>query len=115
MAGDEQPFGPLAVALVFPSCDDVEAARQRANELSRPNGHRGPVPSERWRERPPIPSVECWDPGELAGIRRQRFPEEMRKEKGDDELNGNESATAERRAILSSYIPHFSSLISRSE
>jgi hypothetical protein len=36
------------------TCDDVEAARRRANELCRPRGHAGPSPDELWcGQRPP--------------------------------------------------------------
>ncbi len=36
------------------ACDDVEAARLRANELSRLHGLRGPTPDEVWNNRDPI-------------------------------------------------------------
>jgi transposase InsO family protein len=34
--------------------DDVEAARQEANELARPRGPKGPSPAQAWQERRPI-------------------------------------------------------------
>jgi len=36
------------------TCEDVEQARQLANTISRPWGHRGPSPGEAWQQRRPI-------------------------------------------------------------
>jgi len=36
------------------SCDDVEAARMRANELSRPHGYLRPTPAENYLWRIPV-------------------------------------------------------------
>ena len=40
------------------TCDDVESARLRANELSLPQGHDGPTPQESWKSRIPPTSEE---------------------------------------------------------
>ncbi len=37
------------------TCDDLEAARLRANELSRPRGEDGPTPDALWQSRQTIP------------------------------------------------------------
>ena len=37
---------------------DLEAARRQGNELTRPQGHRGPTPAERWADRSPIRDQE---------------------------------------------------------
>jgi transposase InsO family protein len=38
--------------------DDVEAAREQANELARPQGRAGPSPTRAWQERSPVPAPE---------------------------------------------------------
>jgi len=40
------------------TCDDVEAARMRANELSRPHGYLRPTPAEKLSKRIPVTDIE---------------------------------------------------------
>lgn len=40
------------------TCDDAEAARLQANDLSRPRGQKGPTPDEAWAAREPIDDKE---------------------------------------------------------
>jgi transposase InsO family protein len=40
------------------TCDDVEGARRRANELCRPRGHAGPSADEAWSEHRPVTGDE---------------------------------------------------------
>jgi transposase InsO family protein len=80
------------------TCDDVEAARLRANELSRPRGLRGPTPSELWETRTPISSGERNSFYQLAGQSYEEALEE-RKEEKEGELGNRDRAAAMRQAI----------------
>lgn len=80
------------------TCDDVEAARLRANELSRPHGLRGPTPDELWEKRDPITQIERSAFKQLVKRCYENNLSEMRTEKGD-EPNRAEKATARRRAV----------------
>jgi len=80
------------------TCDDVEAARLRANELSRPHGLRGPSPDEVWRNRDPINQTERVEFRKLLEKRYEHDLDAMRKEK-DEALSMAELATARRGAI----------------
>jgi hypothetical protein len=86
------------------TCDDVEAARLRANDLSRPNGHLGPSPTELWKNRSPIPPIERWAFNEVVEKHRERCLDEFRKEKQKVNLNQNDRNNADRRAIASALI-----------
>ena len=80
------------------TCDDVEAARLRANELSRPHGLRGPTPNELWDNRDPITPTERSAFRKLVKNRNDENLAELWKEKGE-EPNLSEKATARRRAV----------------
>ncbi len=80
------------------TCDDVEAARLRANELSLPQGHDGPTPSESWKSRVPSTSEERKSFRHLARCRLDECLEKKRKEE-NQELGEDEVAAAERQAI----------------
>ena len=80
------------------TCDDVEAARLRANELSRPHGLRGPTPDELWEQRDPITPAERSAFRKLVECRHDENLAELRKEKGG-ELDLSEKAAARRRAV----------------
>ena len=80
------------------TCDDVEAARLRANELSRPHGLCGPTPNELWDSRIPITPSERSAFRNLSETRHQANLAELWKEKGK-EPNLSEKATAKRQAV----------------
>lgn len=80
------------------TCDDIEAARLRANELSRPHGLRGPTPNELWDNRDPITPTERYEFRKLVKSRHDENLAELWKEKGE-EPNLSEKATARRRAV----------------
>ncbi len=80
------------------TCDDVEAARLRANELSRPHGLCGPTPAETWESRRTIGSAERSSFRRLTDRRYREIQEESKEEKGED-LNNRDRAAAMRQAI----------------
>jgi len=85
------------------NCDDVEAARLRANELSRPQGLDGLSPDEAWYSRPMLASGERYNfRGELEE-RREQCLAERKSEKGG-ELDRDECASAERQAMAKALV-----------
>ena len=85
------------------TCDDVEAARLRANELTRPRGLDGPTPDQMWNEREKVSPDERRAFHVKLDRRREQYLEEARKEK-EDELNEVDRAAIERRAIAATLI-----------
>lgn len=85
------------------TCDDVEAARMRANELSRPRGKDGPTPDEIWREHSKVSPHERQLFNERLEQKRKRLLEETKKEK-QSELNEIDRAAIERRAVAQALI-----------
>ena len=84
------------------TCDDVESARLRANELSLPQGHDGPTPQESWKSRIPPTSEERESFRHLVRCRLDECLENMleeKKEKEKEEIGDDEVAAAERQAI----------------
>jgi transposase InsO family protein len=67
------------------SCDDVEAARMRANECSRPFGRHGPSPDTAWSGRKPITANEREE--FMKGVETTRC---AMKSDDDDEKNKDE-------------------------
>lgn len=80
------------------TCDDVESARLRANELSRPHGLRGPTPAEMLDSRRTIGSAERSSFCRLVDRRYGEIQKERKEEKGED-LNNRDLAAAMRQAI----------------
>jgi transposase InsO family protein len=56
---------------------DLEKARQQANERTRPEGHLGPTPAERWRQRLPITEEERAELSAAIEKHRQRVLDEL--------------------------------------
>jgi len=56
--------------------EDLENARQQANELGRPEGHLGPTPAQRWRQRPAITDEERTELSAAIDKHRQRVIDE---------------------------------------
>jgi hypothetical protein len=56
---------------------DLEKARQQANERTRPEGHLGPTPAERWRQRLPITEEERAELSAAIEKHRQRVLDEQ--------------------------------------
>jgi hypothetical protein len=87
------------------TCDDVEGARQMANETARPWGFHGPTPGQGWKMRSP---VSCAERREfLREVCRRR--EEARKELGylpGIELDCRARAVVDRRAIPRTLVSH---------
>ncbi len=80
------------------TCDDVESARLRANELSLPQCLRGLTPAEIWESRRAIGSAERSSFRRLIERRYREIQEERKEEKGGD-LNNRDLAAAMRQAI----------------
>lgn len=80
------------------TCDDVEAARRRANELSRPSGHLGPTPLEKWLARNAVTDEER----NVFKATVEQMIEAVRKEKAYGEYDAlvwYECAGIERKAL----------------
>jgi len=58
LAGYQQAVAEFRGRRAGPTCADVETARRLANELSRPEGWRGPTASTLWANRPPLSAAE---------------------------------------------------------
>lgn len=74
------------------TCDDLEAARVQANELSRPKGHGGPSPKKIWEERK---SVSDRDRREF----RKQIADNLRKIKDDANEVETDNAAKKRLGI----------------
>jgi transposase InsO family protein len=85
------------------ACDDVEAARLRANELSRPRGHAGPTPDELWRDRRPVYDNERETFRELLDAQRVRHIEQARADRAG-ELTDGDQARVERQGIAAALV-----------
>jgi len=85
------------------TCDDVEAARMRANELSRPRGIDGPTPNEIWGSHPRVSPDERRLFNERLEQKRKKLVDEAREEK-QSELNEIDRAAIERRAVAQALI-----------
>jgi len=78
------------------TCDDVETARLRANMYCRPMGKRGPSAEKCWLERAPITQEE-----------RNDFlwrVEQERQERHLEDLEGDDYATLERKAMAAALV-----------
>jgi hypothetical protein len=87
------------------TCEDLEAARQEANETGRPWGHRGPTPAEVWSGRSLLPREER---SAFATTVRQ-FQEETRRRRGcpaQDELDRASQAAVDREALGRALVAH---------
>ena len=78
------------------TCDDVEAGRLRANVCARPNGRSGPSADRCWMERIPV--------GQDARADFLACIQEERKDRQWEELEGDDRATAERKAIAAALV-----------
>lgn len=85
------------------TCDDVEAARRRSNELSRPCGIDGPTPNEIWREHAKVSPGERRLFNERLEQKRKQLVDEATEEK-QSELNEIDRAVIERRAVAQALI-----------
>jgi nucleoid-associated protein YgaU len=75
----------------------MEAARHQANELTRPQGHRGPTPSDLWSVRVPIGPEQRKQ--FLAAVERHRA-EILAERKGNLNLkNKNHQRQVQRQAV----------------
>lgn len=79
------------------TCDDVEAARLRANELARPWGHAAPTPDEAWASRPDVHGSRDAFASLVEAERRQQL-EAAEVERGK-ELGTSGRVRVERQAI----------------
>jgi hypothetical protein len=85
------------------TCDDVEAARLRANELARPHGHAGPTPDGLWRDRKPIGDDERDTFQQLLQLERARHIKQAQDEKGRP-LTDNDEIRVERHAVAAALV-----------
>ena len=85
------------------TCDDVEGARLRANELARPWGHAGPSPTEAWASRPALDPATRGRFYDLLDIERARRLAAARDEK-KGELGDGDRVRIERQAIAAALV-----------
>ena len=85
------------------TCDDVEAARLRANELSRPRGHAGPTPDELWSEHCPVTRDERYIFRRTVQAERGRLLEQAQADKGHP-LTDKNAARVERQAVAAALV-----------
>jgi transposase InsO family protein len=81
------------------TCDDVEAARQEANEQARPWGENGPAPSEVWQKRQRISNEERKRFAEVLQEKIQEVLREQQEAKERDPSYPTDQARAQREAI----------------
>ena len=75
----------------------LEAARRQANELTRPQGHRGPTPAQRWSERVPIPPERREE--FLAAVERRRLQILAERKQPWNPQNTNHQRQVQRQAV----------------
>ncbi|MBI4917340.1 MAG: transposase family protein [Acidobacteria bacterium] len=80
------------------TCDDVEGARRRANELARPRGHAGPSPAEAWASRPALGPAARGGFYDRLDLERARLLAAARDEKRR-EIDDEDRVRLERQAI----------------
>lgn len=80
------------------TCDDLEAARLRSNELSRPQGLEGKSPDEAWGTRPWLTDAERYNFNAEVSECRVRLEEERRREK-EGCIDEQDRAWIERQAV----------------
>ena len=85
------------------SSDDLEAARRRANEHTRPRGHLGPTPEELWCSRDQILADEREAFQERLQRNRNEAANRLRDEKRA-ELDRRDQAAVERDAITATLV-----------
>ena len=85
------------------TCDDVEGARLRANELARPRGHAGPSPAEGWASRTALDPAARGTFYDLLDVERARQLEAARAEK-QAELGDGDRTRVERQAITAALV-----------
>ena len=89
----------------LPTCDDAESARRLANELTRPEGLRGPTAEESWAARPPItPTARA---AFLATVNSCRVGARAQWNMSPDEpLPHASQAAVDRRAVRDALLAH---------
>ena len=80
------------------TCDDLETARLRSNELSRPQGLEGQSPDEAWSTRPWLTDAERYNFNAEVAECRARLEKERRREK-EGSINEHDRAWIERQAV----------------
>lgn len=85
------------------TCDDVETARLRANELARPRGHAGPSPDELWCGSRQVTAGERHTFGRTVEAERVRHLERALAENAGP-LGDKEQARVERQAIAAALV-----------
>lgn len=85
------------------TCDDVETARLRANELARPRGHAGPTPDELWSDHAPVTRDERYIFGRTVEAERIRHIEQAQADK-QRPLTDNDEARVERQAVAAALV-----------
>jgi len=87
------------------TCDDVEAARVRANRTARPWGIKGPTPEEIWNERKPL----SYDLRKAFIRSRNMHRHELAAELGynvDEKISAKDKAWIERKSVERAYVEH---------
>lgn len=85
------------------TCDDVEGARLRANELARPRGHAGPSPADAWASRAELQPASRDTFHDLVELERRRHLEAACTEKGGEPGDGDRTRV-ERQAITAALV-----------
>jgi transposase InsO family protein len=85
------------------TCDDVEAARRRANELCRPRGHAGPSPDELWSSCQPPSDDERHIFERTVADERRRHQEQAVGRRGSP-VSEKDEQRVERQAITAALV-----------
>ncbi len=89
----------------LPTCADAEEARQIANDLSHPDGWKGPTSAQLWEKRPSITSAER--ASFLATLTEQRTVARAALQLPTDTPLGHyQAAAVDRRAVRDSLLAH---------
>lgn len=86
------------------TCDDVEAARLKANETSRPSGPHGPSPDAMWSARKPITRTERERFLKVLDGERRRQADVARPPKSDRDRRSDERHAIERALQSCGYL-----------
>ena len=105
LAGYQEAVADFHGRAGLPTCADAEEARQIANDLSHPDGWKGPTAAQLWEQRPSIDSAER--ASFLATVTEQRTIARAALHLPPDTPLGHYPAAAvDRRAVRDTLIVH---------
>jgi transposase InsO family protein len=105
LAGYQEALADFHGRAGLPTCADAEEARQIANDLSRPDGWKGPTAAQLWEQRPSITSAER--ASFLATLTEQRTVARAALQlPADTPLGHYQAAAVDRRAVRDTLLAH---------